>query len=145
MTPNFTACAAQFQNNLDLYANYTYTGPVQGISLGPEAPLITLQGCYDICGTGSEYYPWSDASGTILTWVLPMLALLVVAPYGANSPPKDTFQYLFRLVGSPVATLAYIFWNIKVTGKCALMVDMATPYEQIPSLESEYSDMRDSL
>lgn len=142
---NFTACSAQFLNNLDLYKNYTYTGPVAGISLGQAPPLLTLEGCYDLCGTGPEYYEWSKASSTILTWIMPMLALLVKAPFGAGSPPKRTFLNTLRWAGSPVASLAYIFWNIKVTGKCALMADMAAPYDEIPPAGTEYADIRDSM
>jgi hypothetical protein len=143
--PNFTACAAQFEDNISLYTNYTYTGHVPGIPLGAAPPLLTLQGCYDLCGAGNEYYPWSKASGTILTWVMPMLAMLVKAPFGAGSPFKKTMFMLFRWIGSPISSLAYIFWNIKVSGKAAMMVDMASSYDQVPGPDTEFADIRDSL
>jgi len=44
-----------------------------------------------------------------------------------------------------MAALSYILWNIKVTGKCALMVDMSTRYDEYPREPSEFSYMRDSL
>lgn len=44
-----------------------------------------------------------------------------------------------------MAALSYIFWNIKITGKCALMVDMSTRYHEYPKEGSEFSFMRDSL
>ena len=44
-----------------------------------------------------------------------------------------------------MSSLSYLLWNIKVAGKCALMVDMATKYEEFPDEDSEFSVMRDSL
>lgn len=44
-----------------------------------------------------------------------------------------------------MSSLSYLLWNIKVAGKCALMVDMATGYDEFPSEDSEFSVMRDSL
>ena len=44
-----------------------------------------------------------------------------------------------------MAALSYILWNIKVTGKCALMLDMATRYDVYPQEGSDFSYMRDSL
>ena len=41
--------------------------------------------------------------------------------------------------------MSYILWNIKVTGKCALMVDMAIRYEEVPHEESEFAQIRDSM
>ena len=45
-TPNFTQCGIEFTSNLSLYANYTWTGPAEGIwANGQAPPLITLAGC----------------------------------------------------------------------------------------------------
>ena len=78
MRPNFTQCANAFTSgnyphftyNYS-YLKYNYTGPVRGILNGvnPRPPLITVQGCKDLCGEGSQYYPWSEVSSTITTWV----------------------------------------------------------------------------
>ena len=106
--------------------------------------LITLQGCKELCGTGVDYYSWVDASNTMTTWILPIAGLLVQAPYESNKT-WQTILSLCRWAGSPIASLSYIFWNIKVTGKCALMIDMATRYEDYPEQGSEFSKMRDSL
>ncbi|KAK4580443.1 hypothetical protein LTR86_000646 [Recurvomyces mirabilis] len=51
-----------------------------------------------------------------------------------------------RWIGSPIASLSYTLWNIKVSGRCALMVDMASEYldrDEDPS--SDFSSMRDSM
>lgn len=44
-----------------------------------------------------------------------------------------------------MAALAYVFWNIKVTGKCAMMIDMSTRYDEYPDEDSDFSKMRDSM
>jgi hypothetical protein len=106
---NFAACSAQFLDNLDLYKKYTYTGRAAGISLGQAPPLLTLEGCYHLCGIGPEHYEWSKASSTILRWIMPMLALLVKAPFGAASPPKRTLSNTLCWIGTRIASLAYIF------------------------------------
>ena len=41
--------------------------------------------------------------------------------------------------------MSYVLWNIKVKGKCALMVDMATKYDEYPPENSDFSKMRDSM
>ena len=41
--------------------------------------------------------------------------------------------------------MSYILWNIKVSSKCALMVDMATKYHEYPPEGSDFSFMRDSM
>ena len=48
-------------------------------------------------------------------------------------------------IGNPIASISYTLWNVKVTGKCAMMVDMATQYDELPSANSNFAQMRDSL
>ena len=83
--------------------------------------------------TSVDYHPY-----------IPILGLLLLAPFepGQNF---DTMLPAFRWIGSPVSSLAYIFWNMKVTGRCALLIAMATRYDQIPDKSSGFADMRDSL
>ncbi len=145
MRPDFAACGRVFLNNsAGIYSKYLYNGSVQGILSEQRPALITAQGCKELCGTGVDYYSWIDASTTITTWILPIAGLLVQAPYESNKA-WQTILSLARWTGSPIAALSYILWNIKVTGKCALMVDMATKYEDYPEQGSDFSLMRDSL
>lgn len=44
-----------------------------------------------------------------------------------------------------MASLSYVLWNIKVTSKCALMVDMATMYDEVPDQGSQFAQIRDSF
>ncbi|KAL8799579.1 MAG: hypothetical protein Q9182_005790 [Xanthomendoza sp. 2 TL-2023] len=145
MGPDFEACGQEFVKGAkDVYSHYVYRGPVHGVLESADASLITVEGCRALCGTGIAYYPWKDSSNSITTWVLPIIGLLVQAPFESNQAWR-TILLLARWVGSPIAVLSYILWNIKVTGKCALMVDMATKYDEYPASDSEFSHMRDSL
>ena len=76
--------------------------------------------------------------------VLPVIGLLLQAPFESNVNFKSVLA-LARWIGNPIASLSYVFWNIKVTGKCALMVDMALPYKDLPVRGSECAYIRDSL
>ncbi|KAL8636024.1 MAG: hypothetical protein Q9226_009300 [Calogaya cf. arnoldii] len=46
---------------------------------------------------------------------------------------------------SPIASLSYVLWNIKVTGKCALMSDMAIGLEEYGDESSPFAQTRDAL
>ncbi|KAL8681131.1 MAG: hypothetical protein Q9186_002724 [Xanthomendoza sp. 1 TL-2023] len=145
MRPNFEACGQEFiKGSKDVYSHYVYSGAVHGVLESADASLITVEGCRALCGTGTAYYPWKDSSNSITTWVLPIIGLLVQAPFESNQAWR-TMLLLARWVGSPIAVLSYILWNIKVTGKCALMVDMATKYDEYPASDSDFAIMRDSL
>lgn len=148
MRPNFTECALEFfSHSSTLYSKYIFNVSTSGLGLPDDSArsiLMTWQGCRSLCGTGTDYYTWREASNTITTWVLPIIGLLVQAPYESNQA-WQTVLALCRWVGNPIAALSYIFWNIKVTGKCALMVDMATRYDEYPGQGTEFSRMRDSL
>lgn len=116
---NFTECAARYLHNATARDLYAWHGKV--ISIEPnETTQITLAGCKAFCGKGVEYYKWDQASSTITTWVLPVIGILLQAPFESNAFWK-TCLAIVRWVGSPIVTLSYIFWNISVTGKCALM------------------------
>ena len=162
MMPDFGACGAEFTNHaVEKYSHYIYNGSVAGILNEARPTLITLHGCHELCGTGTQYYKWSvfielrqkivsdlllrkDAASTISTWVLPIVGLIVQAPWESNQA-FATMLMLARWLGSPIATMSYIFWNIKVTSKCAVMVDMASKYHEYPPDGSEFSMMRDSI
>ena len=145
MRPNFDTCGARFTASNLSFPEYTYNGSLPAIFNHPGRPkLITYEGCKHLCGPGIAYYPWTNSSQTITTWVLPIVGVLVQAPYESHAFIKTLFA-LFRWVGSPMATLAYTLWNIKVTGKCAMMVDMATKYSTEPERDSAFGRIRDSF
>lgn len=117
-----------------------------------RSDLLSTEGCKTLCGSGTQYYAWSLIAGTITTWVLPIVGTLLQAPFEGNQFRK-TLYALVRWIGSPIASLSYILWNIKVTRKCALLSDMSTSYninlERLRELNADGAsnmlDMRDSL
>ncbi|KAA6413711.1 MAG: hypothetical protein FRX48_02072 [Lasallia pustulata] len=149
MAPNFTVCGETFSRNSGpggMYQQYVYNGTVHGIfaQSSKPPPLITYEGCKALCTSGNEYYAWAGIANTITTWILPIVGMLLQAPWESNQF-RQTLLALVRWVGSPIASLSYILWNIKVTGKCAMIVDMATRYEDVPGPESEFANLRDSM
>jgi hypothetical protein len=106
--------------------------------------VITYQGCRELCGAGANTYSWMDIANSITTWVFPIIGILLQAPFESNNT-TGTFFALLRWLGSPIGSLSYIFWNIKVSGKAALIVDMATEYKEHPSQKSDFSGIRDSF
>ncbi|KAF2769233.1 hypothetical protein EJ03DRAFT_97352 [Teratosphaeria nubilosa] len=123
-----------------------WNGSTWAINPNPRTQISTA-GCKRLCGTGADYYDWSQSSSTITTWVLPIAGVLLQAPFLSNAFWETVFS-IARWCGSPIASLAYILWNIKVSGKCALMADMAAPYDHVdkdPERASDYASMRDSM
>ena len=145
MRPNFAECGALYTSSNDTFVQYIYNGTVPGVFSDSRRPkLITYEGCKALCGSGSEYYAWKDAAATITTWVLPIIGLLVQAPFESNAFRRTVFA-LARWIGSPMATLSYTLWNIKITSKCAMMVDMATQYDDFPEQDTHFGQIRDSF
>ncbi|KAF9698017.1 hypothetical protein EKO04_004312 [Ascochyta lentis] len=140
---SFDECATQFRNNATLQSLWGWNGTIVGIDRN-YTTQISREGCLHVCGLGTDYYPWTDVSGTITTWILPVVGTLLQAPFESNET-KRTLLAITRWVGSPIASLSYVLWNIKVSAKAALMVDMAVRYHETPDLESDFGSMRDSM
>ncbi|KAF4547788.1 Hypothetical protein D9617_36g063260 [Elsinoe fawcettii] len=160
---NFTQCHADFttgwnENNATIL-QWAYNGVPVGIPANNKTQ-ITYEGCRALCGPAPQYYDWGDASNTITTWILPIIGVLLQAPFESNKTWK-TFEAIARWVGSPIASLSYTLWNVRVLGKCAAMgecpnqrsviqlsdeVDMSTlidgPHDD---QKQDFNDMRDSL
>lgn len=140
---NFTECGARFKSNTTLQDLWGWTGPVVMIEPNHRTQ-ISRAGCHHVCGHGADYYPWEDASQTITTWLLPVVGTLLQAPFESNAT-KRTMLAIARWCGSPIASLSYVLWNIKVSAKAAVMVDMAVEYDQTPELKTDFGSMRDSM
>ncbi|CAZ85439.1 unnamed protein product [Tuber melanosporum] len=149
---HFAQCGAKIKElakNGSLPSEYIYTGPVKG-PLGQArnsknpAFLVTFAACEEYCGVTPEYYEWEKASDTITTWVLPLVGLILQAPFESNNF-KQTMFVVFRWVGSPIVSMMCIFWNMKVTRKCAIMVDMSVDKDQYPPPPSSFAELRDSF
>lgn len=144
---NFTECAAIYgaktPEGEDLRRKYGWHGPLLGLPPDPFTQ-ISREGCYAVCGHGADMYPWDDVSSTITTWLLPVVGTLLQAPFESNAF-RRTLLAITRWVGSPIASLSYVLWNIKVSAKAALMVDMAVRYDEVPHRKTDFGSMRDSM
>lgn len=147
MRLNFDTCSKIFANDTAegaaLRAKWGWHGPLVGIPYN-ETTQISREGCLAVCGTGTAYYPWKDISSTLTTWILPVIGTLLQAPFESNAT-RRTVLAITRWVGSPIASLSYVLWNIKVSAKAALMVDMAVKYHETPDRQSDFGSMRDSM
>ncbi|KAF1933565.1 uncharacterized protein M421DRAFT_200180 [Didymella exigua CBS 183.55] len=143
MRPNFTDCGIRYMSNPALIARYNYSGRVRLVEAN-RSEQVTYDGCVAICGPGNEYYTWPVISVTLTTWILPILGILLQAPFESNAFWR-TVKACNRWIGSPVSSLAAILWDIGISGKCALFVDMAVPYNETPNHGSDYASMRDSF
>jgi hypothetical protein len=140
---NFTECAAIYRRDPDLQKLWHWPGPLIGLNQ-TNATQISLEGCRHLCGTGTAYYPWSEVSSTLTTWILPVVGTLLQAPFESNATSR-TFLAITRWIGSPIASISYVLWNIKVSAKAALMVDMAVKYDETPHRKTDFGSIRDSM
>lgn len=148
LATDFEVCKKEFYYlNDSNRTSYLYTGRLYGGATIPPSQannFISLPGCLKLCGSGIDYYHWKDVSKTITTWVLPVVGLLLQLPFESNQFWNTNYA-LVRWIGSPIASLSYILWNIKVIGKAALLSDMATAFNTIPQEDDPATHMRDSL
>ncbi|CUS13980.1 unnamed protein product, partial [Tuber aestivum] len=149
---DFGRCGAlvkELAKNNSLPPEDIYTGPVKG-PLGrlqnTENPvlLLTFAACEKHCGSTPAFYSWDKSSDTITTWVLPLMGLILQAPFESNRFQQTMFL-LFRWVGSPMVSMMCILWNMKVTRKCATMVEMSVGENERPLPDSRFAGFRDSL
>jgi hypothetical protein len=140
---NFTQCQTLFSGNKTLQHMWGWNGTIIGIDKN-ETTQISRQGCEVLCGSGADLYLWKDVSGVITTWILPVIGTLLQAPFESNAT-RRTLLAITRWVGSPIASLSYVLWNIKVSAKAALMVDMAVKYDETPHRKTDFGSMRDSM
>ncbi len=147
MRTNFDQCYQTFSANTSegaaLRQQWGWNGTVVGISPNPYTQ-ISRAGCLHVCGRGMDNYAWRDVSSTLTTWILPVVGTLLQAPFESNAT-RRTFLAITRWVGSPIASLSYVLWNIKISAKAALMVDMAVKYDETPDRKTDFGSMRDSM
>lgn len=115
---NFTECSRKYLNDPAAIAQYNYSGTVRLITPNPSTQ-ISYEGCKALCGTGNDWYPWPVIATTITTWTLPTIGTLLQAPFESNAFWR-TVKAINRWVGSPISSLAFILWNIEISGKCAI-------------------------
>lgn len=89
--PNFTKNTPQYfyQDKVSLLLNN-----------GLENMTVTLEGCYEFCGTWSFYW---DAVPRLITWIIPILLLL--NNIELSPIDKKRFMTVFHALGDPIDTI----------------------------------------
>ena len=140
---SFKDCGEDYARDDAAQTKWAWPGDTIGFKSAKNA-TISLEGCRELCGTGIALLSWDVVSSTITTWILPVIGTLLQAPFESNAT-RRTLLAIARWVGSPIASLSYVLWNIKVSAKAALMVDMAVPYDKTPAHKTDFGSMRDSM
>ncbi|KAF4556380.1 Hypothetical protein D9617_1g082570 [Elsinoe fawcettii] len=127
---NFKECARDFKSlcaagNISAGHPWYFNGTPARIPKNPGAQ-ITFQGCNELCGTAAEYYSFSEISSTITTWILPIMGIFAQGPYESNKA-LETVLTIARWAGSPIVSLSYVLWNVRVLGNCAMMGRSRSP------------------
>ena len=79
-----------------------------------EAPLsLTIEGCLEVCGRGSDPRNAREAFAILTTWVLPAIGLLAQLPYESLSQKKRKNAEAFvNWVGAPASALTASMYSI---------------------------------
>ena len=138
----FSDCLIKFQQNSTLQHQYQYIGSTPRFR--DDSLFITKHGCNVVCGTRTDLHDWNESSQAITTWVLPMLVMLLSAPFVSNQF-RNSLMAVVRWFGSPVICLAHVLWNLEMSSKCCRLVDMSFGYDEYPEQASEFGRLRDSM
>ena len=141
---NFTQCYLDYKGNETSMRLYSYHGPISDHTVPKNASLMSIRGCEILCGSSPDYYGWKISANAINTWIMPMIGLLLQAPFESNAA-RRTFLAIVRWLGSPIASLTYMLWNVRVNAKSAMMVDMSVPFGDYPGEDTNFHDVRDGF
>jgi hypothetical protein len=122
MPLTFTNCLVEFQTSSTLFKQYAFHGTVWEPQ--PDGLYITKQGCNDICGINPKLYDWNDSSQAITRWVLPMLGMLLSAPFVSNEF-RNILRATLRWTGSPIMSLKRVFCSLELKSNCCRWLDMS--------------------
>jgi hypothetical protein len=138
----FADCLVKFYNNSTLLEQYAFYGTIWNPE--PDGLYITKHGCNTVCGTKPELHSWNDSSRAITTWVLPMLGMLLSAPFVSNEF-RNTLRATVRWLGSPIMSLKQVLCSLELNSNCCRWLDMAVGIDDYPEQESLFGKLRDSL
>ena len=143
---NLTSCGIRWMESNDSYrSDHGYNGPIFGVVRERDRPyLIPVSLCNEFCGRGTAYYQPIDVINTVTTWILPVMGLLLQAPYESNQF-RRTLKAMLRWLGSPISSTTCVLWNIKALSKCALLVDMAVRSGVPADPTLPFGNIRDSF
>lgn len=116
-------------------------------TLWPRAPLLQLAiDLIHLDNLGNPNVGSFNRSGHLAPCCLGNSAnpIFSAAPFEPNQGWL-TLITLVRWVGSPISSLTSVLWNIDLTAKCALLVDLSSRYNIVPREGSYFWDMRNAL
>jgi hypothetical protein len=77
-------------------------------------PVLTLSGCYRLCGTKTSAY--RDSAPRLITWLLPITILIAnmqFAPIG-----KERFLMVLHLLGDPIDSTWSLLSKVEIWNRC---------------------------
>lgn len=78
-----------------------------GTVLADNRTYVSVQGCYDLCGHGYKFWPWSDTLKRFAFFILPLIVLpgkYAWVPLTAS----NAFAVFVHLIGDPIDS----FWSL---------------------------------
>jgi hypothetical protein len=116
--------------------------PAHLLSHGEAPFMATYAGCRHFCGPRPKPYEWEKVVDSLLTWILPLIGgLLMQVPFESNAF-WATVLLLARWLGNPVVAIACTLWNIRVTSRCAALLDLSVAADTTPGYADTDSNQR---
>ena len=98
---NRTQCLESLTGLVQTTPTFPLQYPTYFFSTSLEFPQLTLQGCRELCGR--RWGPYVDNKERILSWIIPLLFLLVNISYPAIGAKR--FWTVFRVIGDPISCI----------------------------------------
>jgi hypothetical protein len=110
-----TGCLELLNNITKTDSAYTSRNPNYFFGTSTEdSPVLTLSGCYEICGQRWGAYP--DNGVRMLNWLAPLLLLLVSFSYPGIG--RQRFWLAIRVLGDPIGTTWWHLMTLRMWVNC---------------------------
>lgn len=114
--PDFAACLATVNQIADTtfidqakLNQWNESGCFDG---DPTNGVLSLSGCYHICGKTYDIWPWKDTFDRLSLWILPAIILISHLSF----PPLCWYNYVFvilRAIGNPIDSLQSLLTRLE--------------------------------
>lgn len=114
--PDFAACLATVNQIVDTtfidqakLNQWNESGCFDG---DPTNGVLSLSGCYHICGKTYGIWPWKDTFDRLSLWILPAIILISHLSF----PPLCWYNYVFvilRAIGNPIDSLQSLLTRLE--------------------------------
>ncbi|OCK84465.1 hypothetical protein K432DRAFT_401156 [Lepidopterella palustris CBS 459.81] len=147
--PNFAVCLATVEQMI----NTTFTDQARlgewnrsGCFYGdPANGVLSLSGCYDLCGVTYEPWPWKDTFDRLSLWIIPATMLMAHLSF----PPLHWSNYIFVILhaaGNPVDSLWSLLTRLKMHRRLRRTAESILPQdlqisEQVATVFAAYEEI----